>query len=216
MNKQKLLVVGAIALIAFTSVGIVNLRKSEHKVRMQSIELQDRNAKLKQLEIKFNQLNENLDTELHRKTQDQQKIQDLENQKNQLEQEKQDLQNQLQAKAAAKEAQRVAAQQAVQRVQNAIVPVAYASSGNDAKSFIYMHESGNVPCKINGGSINCSGHPTLACGLGQALPCSKLLAACPNLADYACQDNWFTNSYMIPRYGTWENARAFWLAHNWW
>jgi hypothetical protein len=74
-----------------------------------------------------------------------------------------------------------------------------------------MHESGNVPCKINGGSVNCSGHDYLACGLGQALPCQKLLVACPNLADYDCQDSWFTNSYMIPRYGSWANAKAFWL-----
>lgn len=29
------------------------------------------------------------------------------------------------------------------------------------------------------------------------------------------QDAWFT-SYMQGRYGTWENAKTFWLAHNWW
>lgn len=68
-----------------------------------------------------------------------------------------------------------------------------------------MHESGNNP-----GSINKSSG---ACGLGQALPCSKLPCS---LSDYACQDSWFTNNYMIPRYGTWANAKAFWLQNHWW
>lgn len=181
------------------ALGVVNLRNTEHTVKLQNIELQDRSAKLKQLELKFNQLNQNLDTELNRKTQDQQKIQQLESEKNQLEQQKAKLESDLQAKATAKQAAQVAAT----KVQNAIAPVAYASGG-DAKSFIYMHESGNRPNAINASSG--------ACGLGQALPCSKM--GC-SLSDYACQDAWFT-SYMQARYGTWENAMAFWIAHKWW
>lgn len=75
---------------------------------------------------------------------------------------------------------------------------------NSAKMFIYMHESGNNPGAINRGSG--------ACGLGQALPCSKMNCS---LSDYGCQDAWFTN-YMKSRYGTWENAMAFWISHKWW
>ena len=75
---------------------------------------------------------------------------------------------------------------------------------DSAKMFIYNHESGNNPAAVN--EIG-------ACGLGQALPCSKMPCS---LADYQCQDNWFTNSYMIPRYGSWENAKAFWLKSHWW
>lgn len=90
-------------------------------------------------------------------------------------------------------------------------PVAAGS----AKEFIYMRESGNVPCKINGGAIDCHYTGNRACGIGQALPCSKLRVVCPDLSDYACQDAWFTN-YMTNRYGTWENAKAFWLSHRWW
>ena len=73
-----------------------------------------------------------------------------------------------------------------------------------AKAFIYEHESGNNP-----GAINASSG---ACGLGQALPCSKMPCS---LSDYACQDNFFTQ-YMQSRYGTWENAVAFWQSHRWW
>jgi hypothetical protein len=77
-------------------------------------------------------------------------------------------------------------------------------SGNTAKANIYAHESGNRTDAINASSG--------ACGLGQALPCSKLPCT---LHDYACQDAWFTN-YAIQRYGSWENAWAFWQIHHWW
>lgn len=78
-------------------------------------------------------------------------------------------------------------------------PTPQANSQIDAKMFIYQHESGNDPTRVNGIG---------ACGLGQALPCSKMHCA---LNDYGCQDEFFTN-YMRTRYGTWENAKAFWLA----
>lgn len=75
---------------------------------------------------------------------------------------------------------------------------------NDSKLFIYMMESGNRTNAINASSG--------ACGLGQALPCSKLPCS---LSDYACQDAWFTN-YAMARYGSWDNAAAFWRANRWW
>jgi hypothetical protein len=81
-----------------------------------------------------------------------------------------------------------------------IAAVIQLLSGSDAKSFIYMNESGNNPAQWN--SSGCL-------GLGQACPASKLLAVCPVVTDYACQDAWFTN-YMLSRYGTWEAAKAFW------
>ena len=79
-----------------------------------------------------------------------------------------------------------------------------AFSEDEAKAFIYQKESGNNSYAINQSSG--------ACGLGQALPCSKM--GC-DLSDYQCQDNWFTN-YCINRYGSWSNAKAFWLQHFYW
>lgn len=70
----------------------------------------------------------------------------------------------------------------------------------DAKAFIYNHESGNNPSRHNAAGCR---------GLGQACPGSKL--PCSDM-DYACQDNWFTYAYMVPRYGTWEAARAHWIS----
>ena len=78
----------------------------------------------------------------------------------------------------------------------------YPVSDDEAKMFIYMHESGNNPNAVN--SLGCR-------GLGQACPGSKL----PCGADYACQDAWFTQ-YMLNRYGSWNNARDFWLRNHWW
>lgn len=68
-----------------------------------------------------------------------------------------------------------------------------------AKAFIYCKESTNNPAAVNAGGCR---------GLGQACPGSKLPCGSH---DYACQDNWFTN-YMLERYGSWEAAKAHWLA----
>jgi len=90
----------------------------------------------------------------------------------------------------------------------------------EAKAFIYEHESGNVPCIINGGEVNCEYKGNKACGLGQANPCSKLRNVC-NLADVECQEIYWEN-YMEERYGSWVKAEEFWLnqkrvtGQGWW
>lgn len=72
------------------------------------------------------------------------------------------------------------------------------TSEAEYKAKVYHHESGNNPAAIN---------PTSgACGIGQALPCSKLPCS---LDDYGCQDAWFT-SYMEQRYSTWKKAWEYW------
>lgn len=82
--------------------------------------------------------------------------------------------------------------------------VGVTGCGSGYKALIYQRESG---CRTN--AINASSG---ACGLGQALPCSKM--GC-SLSDWACQDRFFT-SYALSRYGSWEAAWAFWTAHNYW
>jgi hypothetical protein len=87
-----------------------------------------------------------------------------------------------------------------------VVKLANTSDGcpTDPKQFIYCHESGNNPTREN--SIGCI-------GLGQ--DCNgNLRNVCPAL-DYNCEDQFFTN-YMIHRYGTWDRAKSFWVAHGWW
>lgn len=109
-----------------------------------------------------------------------------------LENKTKELEQKLQAKANQKPVVRVASVTTVPKTEA------------EAKLFIYLKESGNRTNAINKSSG--------ACGLGQALPCSKLDCS---LDDYDCQDKWFTN-YAIRRYGSWVGAYQFWLSHHWW
>ena len=131
--------------------------------------------------------------------------QELQKQVDELNKQKEELNKQLQAKQAekARVAQIQAAQaQSAPKVVNSTAPTQTADT-SDAKAFIYQKESGNNPAAVN--PIGCR-------GLGQACPGSKL--PCSN-SDYACQDAWFTN-YAMQRYGSWENAKAFWILNHWW
>lgn len=86
---------------------------------------------------------------------------------------------------------------------------------NEAKLWLFQHESSNNPASVN--HIGCY-------GLGQ--DCNNQLAAqCPEWrTDRACQEVYW-EAYMTRRYGSWEAAKAFWLARvpingvdygNWW
>jgi LysM repeat protein len=97
----------------------------------------------------------------------------------------------------------VASHPAVQRSSVAAKATYPAVAGNDAKAYIYAHESGNNPNATN--SQGCY-------GLGQ--DCNGVVRARCG-ADYACQDAYFT-SYANSRYGGWGGALAFWQSHHWW
>ncbi len=69
--------------------------------------------------------------------------------------------------------------------------------------FMVTKESGWNPNAVNKSSG--------ACGLAQALPCSKLG---PDWNSPVVALNWM-NNYVNGRYGGWENAYAFWVANRW-
>lgn len=69
--------------------------------------------------------------------------------------------------------------------------------------FMVSHESGWNPNATNASSG--------ACGLAQALPCSKVPGNPYNPVDSL---NWM-NGYAVGRYGSWENAYNFWVSHRW-
>lgn len=149
-------------------------------------------AQLESTQHQLIQTKEQLEqTESKSKAEDDAKLKQIEELNKQI----QEKDAQLQAKAATKRAYAAEAPRAAR---------VYSLPEDEAKAFIYSHESGNNP-----GAINPHGG---ACGLGQALPCSKMPCS---LSDYACQDQYFTN-YMLNRYGSWNNARAFWIANQWW
>ncbi len=183
-----------LALLAFAGMAVNDRVTSHNKVHIQEIQLKSKDSDLLQLQDRFQLLNK----QLEEKNLDAKKLQELEQQKKDL-QEK--LDKALQAKVD--KANQVAEEQQKVAQAASLSAKAYAATDDgSAKMFIYMHESGNNPAAVN--SIGCR-------GLGQACPGSKL----PCGADYACQDTYFTN-YMLQRYGSWEAAKAFWLAHNWW
>ena len=70
-------------------------------------------------------------------------------------------------------------------------------------SYLIGKESGCNPYSVN--------RSTGACGLGQEYPCGK--SGC-ELGDGACQARWM-NSYVLGRYGSWDNAAAFHRSNGW-
>ena len=70
--------------------------------------------------------------------------------------------------------------------------------------YIVSHESGWNPNATNAASG--------ACGLVQALPCSKV----PGGGYNPVANLQWANGYAVGRYGSWANAHAFWVSNNWW
>ena len=192
--KQRILTTTVIViLLVIGMAGVRHIDHLEDGIKLKEIEIQDNSLRLKLLDKKYIELNKELDktgTDKKKLEQDLQKLQE----------ERQRLEEALQAKKEQKE------RDLAVKTQRAVTgsSVAYAATCEDAKSCIYAKESGGRTNAINASSG--------ACGLGQALPCSKM--GC-SLDDYACQDAFFTN-YAIQRYGSWENAWAFWQRNSWW
>ncbi len=70
--------------------------------------------------------------------------------------------------------------------------------------YIVSHESGWNP--------NATNRSSGACGLVQALPCSKVPGNGYNPVDNL---RWGTG-YAVGRYGSWAGAYSFWISNNWW
>jgi type II secretory pathway pseudopilin PulG len=70
--------------------------------------------------------------------------------------------------------------------------------------YIVSHESGWNPNATNASSR--------ACGLVQALPCSKV----PGGGYDPVANLQWANGYAVGRYGSWANAHAFWVSNSWW
>lgn len=207
MKRKLPLILAIVTLLTFAGLAIHGVIHNRQQIHIQNIQLESKDFKLKQLESEFKTINQKYQEELDKKDSDQQKLKEYE-----------DKIRQMDADYKALEVSKAAEKAEQQRLANAaphFSATAYAATGcntgNAAKDFIYMHESGCNPGAVNGGGCR---------GLGQACPGTKL--PCGN--DYACQDAWFTN-YMQQRYGTWEAAKAHWQARvpingrdvgNWW
>lgn len=197
MHKILRIIIASVLALS-TIFGLHSISRYHTKVELQHIQLQDSQLKAKTLELEYDHALKQLDTN---KAQSQQQLQQDEQKLKDLEQQKQQLEQQLQARAAAQQSQNVV--YAAPVLNGTVVP---GCGDNVYATYIYEHESGCSTYNPNRSSG--------ACGLGQANPCSKLLAVCPSL-DYACENSFFTD-YANSRYGGWYGSYLFWVANHWW
>lgn len=214
MRKQLIL---AIAFIAFVTLGISSITKTDNKLKLKDIQLKSTTTDLIQLNLKYDVLNKKLEKELDSKDHNESKIKELEQEKNKLQDEQKRLQAELQAKAKAKtDAQEKLALAA------STTAKAYAATGNSAKDYIYGKESGNCPTKWQGEYGGCPAYhgvptnPDVGYGLCQATPGNKMAVMGAGWeTSYELQDQW-CSQYAKDRYGGWSGAYAFWLSNKWW
>ena len=206
MKKNLLTVLLALALLAFVYIGVTNIRSTNQKIQLKNIELKSREAKLIELNIKYDEV-----IHLQTKT-EQEKAKQLEQIKT-LEEERKRLETELQAKRHRQQQEKERLAVAAQKASG--VQKAYAVSGNceawkaqagiastPATRALIGGESGCRPNAVNPSSG--------ACGIPQALPCSKMPCT---LQDPVCQLRWM-DQYVAARYGTWDNAYATWLSRS--
>lgn len=116
--KRKLL--GAILIIlaiVFTITAVNTVRNTEHRLQLKDVELQERGAELKKLELQYRNLNSELNkTDKSNKD----RIDQLEREKQELDEERQRLERELQAKLQRKEQERLAKIERQDTVVNAL------------------------------------------------------------------------------------------------
>jgi len=202
MRKHIITVLLSIGLFGFIALAVTNIQRTNTKLKFEQIEVKSNEAKLIELNIKYDQL-------LKQKTNTDSEKQDQLNKIQELENERKRLEGELQAKRNKESSDRQKLAVAAQKASG--IAVASASSGcadwmaqagipqTQATNKLILKESGCNPRAVN---------PTSgACGIPQAWPCSKL----PNgvNTDPVTQLRWMDN-YVKVRYGTWDNSLATW------
>lgn len=197
-----------LVLVAFVALGISQI-KAERELKLQnSIELQSREAELIDLNNRYQDvLNEKAKTQKERD----EKAKEIEK----LEKERERLQRELQAKRAreAREAEKArrTATLSPQRVSAGTKPsgdchdwMRQAGITDMVNGYeLIMRESSCNPNAVNPSSG--------ACGIAQALPCSKKPG---QWSDPVNSMRWM-QQYVLNRYGSWAKAVQFHDANNW-
>jgi len=227
--KRITLVAITLAFIGYAAFGIHLIVSKQNRLEFNEVKLKSTTSELKELQLKYDQLNGNLDKELQKNGTDQQKVKQLESEKQELEKQKQELEAQLQARLQQKAADKARADSLASKAINVATGTATASAAAltgdkysimrdagiaeadfEAVDYIVSHEGSwsGVQRYNTGGSG--------AYGLCQALPASKMASAG---ADYmtnpVTQLRWCA-SYAAQRYGGWWGAYNFWTTNKWW
>jgi len=206
--KKRILTTAIVALlIAITMAGLRHIDVLNDGIKLKQIEIKDNSSQLRLLDSKYQKLNDDLLKKDADKAELEKRLQDLQK-------EREKLQADLQAKREQK-----AKDIAVKAQQALTAPVrtqtAYASGGSCAE---WMAQAG-IPATTATNKLilkesNCRPHavnPTSgACGIAQAYPCAKM--KCPlNDSGAVCQLQWM-NTYIVSRYGSWDNALSAWYS----
>jgi hypothetical protein len=222
------IILASILLVGFTAIGLTNLVKVDNKLQFREIELKSKSAKLKELNLEYNQLNNKLDKAENLSDE---QLKELQDEKARLEQKKKEAEAQLQAKAEAKRIEDEAIAKASEKALNQVTgtQTAYASSGGTKEqwmaqagipqsewqyvNYIVGKESGWDPCAYNPSQSDCSANPTSACGLAQSLPCGKQ-SKYGHWTDPVANLKW-QYEYVTGRYGGYAQAYNFWTVNHW-
>lgn len=209
-SKRIIVVLGVLIVIAFGYIGYSDAVRTWQNLQNQKNHIENLNKEYKDLD-------KELDKTKETKQKSQEEVQKLEQEKKKLEEERQKLQSQLQAKVEAKAKLAAASRAVIDRAMN--TQTASAMSGNCSTWMaqagitnaiaidLIGRESGCNPCSYNPGQSDCNYKGNAACGIPQALPCSKLrdVAGCA-MTDAVCQLKWM-QSYVYGRYGSWAGAK---------
>jgi hypothetical protein len=216
MKRKNIIVILLISFIAgFTFLGVSNLRNQTHQLLLKDVQLQERGAELKKLELKY----ENLNVELDKADQtNKEEVERLEKEKQDLDKERQRLEAELQAKLQRKEQEKIAAANLRNKAVNAVTGTQTASAQSGSCTD-WLAQAG-IPAtyavlelirresSCNPNSVNPSSG---ACGIGQQLPCGKWAHQWNDPVGGMID----MNGYVMGRYGSWENALAWHNSHNW-
>ena len=184
-----------ISIIANLSLGIYQHNQLVGRER----EINEKQQEIDLVNEQINELNEKLKAGEIKENEYEEKIKNLEKEKEELNEK---LQARINSRASNNAYAASGTTYTVQGTCSEWIKQAGISDVANAYTLI-MHESG---CNVN--SVNKSSG---ACGIPQALPCSKLGSARGNPV---AEIRWM-NNYVINRYGSWANAVAFWNTHKW-
>lgn len=233
MMKRKILVAVVVILaIVFTALALETVRNTEHRLQLKEVQLQERGAELKKLELDYRNLNVELDKTDKNNNK---KIDQLEREKRELDEDRKRLERELQAKLQRKEQERLAKLETQENLINTVTATQTASatpqhrvSGNKeswlrasgipesewwAVDSIVSRESGWQPCAFYPSKNDCNATPSSACGLAQSLPCGKQ-SKYGHWTDPVANLKW-QYEYVKQRYGGYAQAVAFWNVNHW-
>lgn len=227
MSVKRIIVVAVsvIALAGFITLGISDAVKRNDQLEFQKIELKSKSVEIQQLNNKYDKLDSDLKKAQEDKSTSQEEINKLKEQEQEYLKEKQRLEAQLQAKIESKNKLAQASTKVVNTATNTQSAsalsggcgewIAQAGITSPIAYELITRESKCNPCVINGGAVDCNYSGNRAYGIPQALPGNKMASAGADWKTNPVTQLKWMQSYVMGRYGSWENAKAFHDANNW-